>query len=245
VSLVIYGVHPVEEVLAAAADKVSRVFAKDWDAPRLAAIRKAAEDAGVRREVARGDELDRLADGGNHQGVAARLSDFEYATLNSLLEATEDASSAAVLVLDGVQDPHNLGALLRTASALGAAGVIIPKDRAAGVTPAVIRASAGLALRVPVIQVTNIARTLGTLAENGWWSVAAVMDGDDAWDVDMVMKAAIVMGGEGDGVRRLVEETCDFRARIPIGAHVESLNVSVAGALMLYEWARQNRTKTA
>ncbi len=240
-SIVIYGVHPVEEVLAAAPNKVARVIAKDWDAAKLASIRDAADAAGVRRDTASGDDLDRLAEGGNHQGVAARLSDFTYASLDELLADTEDASTAAVLVLDGVQDPHNLGALLRTASALGAAGVIIPKDRAASVTPAVIRASAGLALRVPVIQVTNIARTLETLAENGWWSVAAVMDGDEAWDVDMVMKAAIVMGGEGDGVRRLVEEKCDFRARIPIQPHVESLNVSVAGALLLYEWARQCR----
>lgn len=240
-SLVIYGVHPVEEILAVAPGEVRGLYARDWSGSRFERLRELAQSAGLTFELADEAMLDRLSDGGNHQGVAARLDDYRYTPLSDVLKATKDASSAALLVLDGVQDPHNLGALLRSASAFDAAGVIIRRDRAVGVTPAVIRASSGLAFNVPVVEVTNIARTLEELAENGWWSVAAAMDGESVWDVDLVMKAAIVLGSEGDGVSRLVEERCDFRARIPIAPSVESLNVSVAGGMMLFEWARQNR----
>lgn len=240
-SMIIYGVHPVEEILASAPDQVRGLYAKDWSGSRFERLRELAEASGIVFEKADEAMLDRLSEGGNHQGVAARLDDFAYTPLSEVLAATEDASSAALLVLDGVQDPHNFGALVRTAAAFGVAGVVIRRDRAVGVTHSVVRASSGLAFKVPIVEVTNIARTLEELAENGWWSVAAVMDGEPVWDVDMVMKAAIVMGAEGDGVSRLVDEKCDFRARIPIAPGVESLNVSVAGGMMLFEWARQNR----
>lgn len=232
--MIVYGQNPVEEILAVARDQIRRIVV-DHD--------RRIEDLDIGddiRCVIDPEELERLTNGGHHQGVAAELGDFQYANWEKLVGSVRDASTACFVVLDQVQDPHNLGAILRSAAALGVDGVLVPKDRSASVTDAVVRTSAGLAFRVPVCRVTNIARTLAELKEEGFWTVGTVMDGDtDLWDVDFKMKTALVLGGEGSGIRRLVQEGCDFKARIPMADGAESLNVSVAAAIAMYEIRRQ------
>lgn len=232
----IYGVHPIEELLKTSPSSVRSVSATRWEASELEEVRRLCKEHEISTIEITEISLERLADGINHQGIVCETGPFDYLELDELLERTADDSSALVVVLDQIQDPHNLGAILRSAAAFDVAAVIISKDRAASVTPAVVRASAGLAFRVPVVQVTNIARTLSTLKDEGWWSVGTFMDGNtDVWDLDFDMKAAVVLGGEHQGIRRLVGEHCDFRCRIPCDGAVESLNVSVAGAILMFE----------
>lgn len=237
----IYGIHPVEELLSVAPDRVTTVYASDAGASSMETIRKLVADSDALIEPADNARLDELAHGGNHQGVVAEATPFQYVELDELIERTEDASRACLVVLDQVQDPQNLGAILRSAAAMGVDGAVIPKDRAAGVTGAVVRASSGQAFRVPVAQITNVARTVDRLKEHGYWSVAAEMDADsqDLWDIDFDMKTALVIGSEHSGIRRLVHEKCDFYARIPMESGVESLNVAAAATVLLYEIRRQ------
>ena len=230
---VVYGKHPVEEILEVARDRVKRVVIDRAD--RIAGLSVTGLTVVEDRDL-----LDRLCDGGNHQGIAAELANFQYAQLSDVL----DIESGCLLILDQVQDPHNLGAILRSAAALGVRAVVIGKDRAASVTDTVIRTSAGFAYRIDVVQVTNIARTLEQLAEDGFWSVGMAASGESAiWEVDLGQKIAIVVGGEGPGIRRLVLDKCDFKARIPMASGVESLNVSVAAGMALYEWHRQRSAR--
>ncbi|MEZ4460885.1 MAG: 23S rRNA (guanosine(2251)-2'-O)-methyltransferase RlmB [bacterium] len=237
----VFGVHPVEEVLQTASEHVRSVASARWDASELARVRELCDQFAIRRQSVSKEQLDEMTDGARHQGIIAELAAFRYATLEDVTAATQDATSACVLVLDQVQDPQNLGAILRTAAGMGADAVVIPKDRAAEVTATVIRASAGLAFRVPVVQVTNVARCLDQLKEAGYWSVGTFMDGEkEAWDLDLRMKTALVMGGEHKGIRPLVERNCDFRVQIPLADGVESLNVATAAAILLYEFRRQN-----
>lgn len=233
----IFGVHPVEELLLVAPESVQEIVTNRLGAKELKQVESLASAAGVRIKSVDADAVETLVERGNHQGVVAIASDFKYATLEDLVS---DAPTACILILDQVQDPQNLGAILRAAAAFGVDGVVIPKDRAASVTGTVVRASSGQAYRVPIAQVTNVARTLDTLRSHGYWSVGTFMDGDQAaWDVDFKMKTALVMGGEGKGIRPLVEKGCDFRVRIPMQKQVESLNVAVATSIMLYEIQRQ------
>ena len=179
-------------------------------------------------------ELTQRARGGVHQGVGAELAEFRYAELEDLLEGD------FLLVLDGVTDPQNLGALVRSAHALGAQGVVVPKDRAAGVTPAVFKAAAGALEHCPLARVTNLVRALEQMKERGIWTVALAGDGERALpELDLTMPTALILGSEGSGVRPLVRRTCDHVARIPMSGKVGSLNVSAAGAIALYEVARQ------
>ena len=237
----IYGVHPTEELLKTAPDQIYEIYAEDPYASNLEDVRTMVKTLGLGLQQASRDELDRMAEGGNHQGIVVQTRPFEYVALGDLIEATAEARQACVLVLDQIQDPHNLGAILRSSAAMGVDGVIIPKDRAAGVTGSVVRASAGQALRVPVARITNVARTLDELKEHGWWTAGA-MAGDhstDLWEMDFDMKTALVMGSEHQGIRRLVGEKCDFEVRIPMAAGVESLNVASAASILLYEVRRQ------
>ena len=239
----IYGVHPVEELLQAAGGSVETVYYDNQAADRLQTVFERAGTHGIACHNVDHQKLDGMAEGGNHQGVVARTIGFEYAALQGIIDACDGADNAGVLVLDGVQDPHNLGAVLRTAAAVGFDGVVIPKDRAAPVTPTVVRTSAGCAFRIPIARVTNIARTLETLKEARWWTVGTRMQDDPApWDVDLDMKAAIVMGGEHRGMRRLVEETCDLYTSIPLAHGIDSLNVSAAASILAYEAKRQWET---
>lgn len=230
--MVIYGARPVQEVLQNAANALRELIVDDE--------RKATElGADVRVRIVDTAKLDEICEGGNHQGIAAEVIDFPYTSLAAIRDATRDRGRACVLVLDQVQDPQNLGTILRTAAAFGVDGVLIGKDRSAQVTPAVIRASAGLAYRVPVARVTNTSRALEELKEAGFWTVGAVMaDAQPPWAIDFDMKTALVMGAEGSGIRRLVAQNCDFRVEIPMAEGVDSLNVASSTAVLLYEIAR-------
>lgn len=236
----IYGIHPVEELLQAAPESVTAIYYNKYESDRLQDVFGRAGTYGIACQSVDKQELDKMSDGGNHQGVIAQTAGFDYVRIEDLLASTSEADQAGILVLDQVQDVGNLGAMLRTAAGLDFDGVVIPKDRAAPVTPAVVRTSAGCAFRIPVARVTNIARTLEAMKEGGYWIVGTRQEqAEPVWDVDFDMKAGIVMGGEHRGMRRLVADSCDFYATIPMATGVESLNVASAAAVLMYEARRQ------
>jgi len=231
----VYGVNPVLEALRAHPHDVVRVLVERGKAERVS---RAAAEAGVRVDEVQHAELTQRARGGVHQGVGAEVTEFRYAELEEILEAA--SGPAFLLLLDGVTDPQNLGALVRSAHALGAQGVVVPKDRAAGVTPAVFKAAAGALEHVRLARVTNLSRALEQLKQAGVWTVALAGDGEkELREIDLTVPTAIVLGSEGAGVRPLVRKTCDHVARIPMLGKVASLNVAAAGAIALYEVARQ------
>lgn len=181
-------------------------------------------------------KLDRLSEGGNHQGVVAMVSAYNYVTLNDIISKKENPF---VIICDKITDPHNLGAIIRTANCVGADGVIIPKRDSAGVNSVVMKTSAGAVEYTPVAKVTNLAATIDELKDKGFWVTAADMDGQSMYDIDFKGKIAIVVGSEGKGVSRLVREKCDFIAQIPMHGEINSLNASVAAAVLMYEALRQ------
>jgi 23S rRNA (guanosine2251-2'-O)-methyltransferase len=175
--------------------------------------------------------LDRLSGGGHHQGIAARTRPFAYAELDDIL----DAGAGLLVALDGITDPQNLGAIVRSAEVLGAGGLILPRDRSAAVTPAVVRASAGATVHLPIAQVVNLVRALESAKERGYWTVGLALDGSSTFQqLPELDRALLVVGSEGKGARPLVLEACDFRVRIPQTGRVGSLNASVAAAIGLY-----------
>ena len=183
---------------------------------------------------------DRDADGGNHQGVIAVVSDYEYATVEEILNvAKQRGEDPFVILLDGLEDPHNLGAIIRTANLAGAHGVILPKRRAAGLTATVVKASAGAIHYTPVAKVTNIVSTIEQLKEKGMWFVCADMDGELMYRQNLTGPIGLVLGNEGKGVSRLVKEHCDFISSIPMKGDIDSLNASVAAGVLAYEIVRQ------
>lgn len=238
----VYGVNPVLEALRAHPREVVRVVVERGREGRRSQgaerVADAAAAAGVKvDEVPHGD-LAHRSRSGVHQGVGAELAEFRYAELEDLFDAAP--GGAFLLVLDGVTDPQNLGALVRSAHALGAGGVVVPKDRAAGITPAAFKAAAGALEHCPVARVTNLSRALEQMKEQGIWTVALAPDADrDLGSIDLTAPIALVLGSEGEGVRPLVRKTCDHVARIPMAGQVGSLNVAAAGAVALYEVARQ------
>ncbi len=208
--------------------------------PRLAELAELAKAAGVTVQQVAPDALARAVPGIKHQGVVAQLTAAVNLGEGDLDELLGRIENPLLLVLDGVQDPHNLGACLRSAEAAGAAAVIVPRDRAVGITPVVRKAAAGAAERVPLIRVTNLARTLKTLKDAGVWIVGLAGEAEASlYAIDMRGPTAIAMGGEGDGLRRLSRENCDFLAKIPMRGQAESLNVSVAAGVALFEALRQ------
>jgi 23S rRNA (guanosine2251-2'-O)-methyltransferase len=251
VGRVVYGVHPVEELLRAARDVVVVYLANEGWRTRPAALRGIAEAAARRKitvEERSREELETLAGSGGHQGVVAIAGELAYAEPDALVDAALDRGEPALLlVLDSVQDPQNLGALVRSAHVLGAHGVLIPKDRAARVTGAAVKASAGATEHLPIALCTNLVRTLEAWKARGVWIVGALADGGrDArapWEIDLAQPVALVVGAEGTGIRPLVARACDLHVRIPMAGRVASLNVSAAGAVLLYEAARQRRAK--
>ncbi len=240
---VVYGMNPVRELLRAGAEGLAELWlAEGGDRARsFADLERAARDRGAKVRTAPRARLDRLSGVTQHQGVVAVVADYRYREVDDLLAAAAASSRPPLLVLlDGVEDPHNLGAIVRSAHALGAHGVVLPRDRAAGVTPAAAKASAGAIEHVGVARVTNLVRTIEELKEGGLWVVAAVPDGDrDLAAVDLRGPTALVLGGEGQGVRPLVQRSCDHAVRIPMLGRVGSLNASAAAAIVLYEAARQ------
>jgi 23S rRNA (guanosine2251-2'-O)-methyltransferase len=245
---VLYDVNPVRELLRAGGEGLSELWlVEGGDRPRaFSELERMARGLGAKVRSAPRARLDRLASGAGHQGVVAVVADYRYREVEDLLAAARALGEAPLLVLlDGVEDPGNLGAVIRSAHALGAHGVVIPRDRAAGVTPAVAKASAGAIEHCPVARVANLARTLEQLKVEGIWSVASVQDAErELREVDLAGPTALVIGGEGSGVRPLVRRTCDHAARIPMAGRVGSLNASAAAAIALYEAARQRAERS-
>ena len=189
-------------------------------------------------------EIDNMSKTRNNQGVIAILKKWEYYDFNELLLKLRKKENPFILVLDHLKDPHNLGAILRTADATGVDAVIIPKDRSVEVTPTVTKVSVGATEHIPVIKVTNIARTIDKLKEKKYWITAADMDGEKAFfESDLKGNVGIVIGSEGEGIRRLVREKCDFIVNIPMKGRIQSLNASVAASILMYEVVRQNHGK--
>lgn len=241
---VVYGAGPVRELLGSAPERIEALYVTDASSP----LATQARGRGVRVVVRRKPELDALAgDGARHQGVVAQVEDFTYADVDDLVaRAAERGEPALIVALDGVTDPHNLGAIVRSAYVLGAHGVIVPQDRAAQVTATVVKASAGATEHLPIARVTNLVRALEQLKQAGVW-IAAVASAEGAvasWSFDASGPLCLVLGSEGSGVRRLVAKSCDHAVEIPMAARgVGSLNVSVAAGIALYEVARQRRAR--
>lgn len=244
-----YGVNPVMEALRAHPEVVERLYTSEGQLSGRAGaeLLALARDAGVRVESVARERLAQLAEGGVHQGIVAELRAFAYSDLGELIERAQASGRPPLfVVLDGIQDPHNLGAIIRSAHALGAHGVVIPKDRAVQVTGTVAKASAGAVEHCPVAQVVNLSRALEELKAAGVWIAAA-----DPGSRQPLYKArldgpmAIVVGAEGAGVREGVLKHCDFRLQIPMIGRVGSLNASVSAAVLLYEAARQRAAADA
>ncbi len=189
-------------------------------------------------------ELDRMSGGARHQGVIALASERDYSSIEDILDHAEQCGQAPfVIVLDGVEDPHNLGAIIRSAECLGAHGVIIPKRRAVGLTATVAKSSAGAIEHMRVAKVVNISAAIDTLKERGLWIYAADMDGEAYYQTDMTGAVALVLGSEGFGISRIVREKCDFKVSIPMFGNVNSMNVSCAAAVLCADIARQRSLK--
>jgi 23S rRNA (guanosine2251-2'-O)-methyltransferase len=244
----VFGLHAVRAVLERRPQDVLRLsIVSARDDARMRELRLFAAAQGILPAAASAEALDRETGGAAHQGVLAEVRPRAPLNENSLLDLlTAVTEPALVLVLDGVSDPHNLGACLRTADAAGATAVVAPRDRAAGLTPAARKVAAGAAETVPFAQVTNLARTLRDLKQAGLWIAGTAEDGDrDLFDADLRGPLAVVMGAEGRGLRRLTLECCDLRLRLPMRGAVASLNVSVAAGIALYEALRQRRPTVA
>ncbi|WP_373049628.1 23S rRNA (guanosine(2251)-2'-O)-methyltransferase RlmB [Vulgatibacter sp.] len=243
---VVYGVNPVVEVLTAQPGTVERVYvaegAKVHDLDRLYDL---ARRSGVRIERVPRERVARLAGGKVHQGVVAEVVEATYADPLDLLDVAAAAGTQPLLLaLDQVQDPIHLGAALRSAHAMGGHGVVIPKDRAVGLTPAAVKASAGATAHLQVARATNLSRTLDDLKEKGVWVIGADMEGEPCDRVDLTGPICVVIGSEGKGLRPLTRQHCDRVVSIPMhGAGVGSLSASAAASILLYEVARQRRAR--
>lgn len=237
--MIVYGINPVLEALRAGRVKALRVGDRGGD--RLRELLALASQRGVRVERVPANVLARMAPGGVHQGVVADVDDAS--TDFSVAELVRGAAAAPlIVVLDGIEDPHNLGAILRTADAAGADGVVVQSRRSASLGGAAAKASAGAVAHVKIAEVVNIARAIEELKDSGVWTVGLAGEGTTSYDsIDFTMPCAIVLGAEGTGLRRLVRERCDYLAAIPMRGHVGSLNVSVAAGIVLFEVVRQRR----
>jgi 23S rRNA (guanosine2251-2'-O)-methyltransferase len=234
----IYGVHPVIEALKAGTVRRLRVAGRAGD--RLREVTELAAAAGIRVERVPPDAIDRLAHGAAHQGVVADVETERAVGLRELVEGP----TPLIVVLDGIEDPHNLGAILRTADAAGVSGVVVQTRRSALHAGTVAKTSAGALSHVRVAEVVNIARAIQELKDLGVWSVGLAGEAGQPYDqVDLTGPTALVVGAEGPGLRRLVRESCDFLVSIPMEGHVGSLNVSVAAGIALFEALRQRRGK--
>jgi len=242
----IVGINPVEGALTNDASRVREVLVEQGQRnARVQELATRAKALNIPVHHRPREQLDKLAGEARHQGVVALYEAPPMGNENDILGLVEAAGQdALVLVLDGVTDPHNLGACLRSSAAANVTAVIVPKDRAVGLTPVVRRASAGGADRVPLIAATNLARALRTLKDAGVWITGLAGDTDTSiYSIDMKGPVALVLGSEGEGMRRLTRETCDFVAKIPMPGVMESLNVSVATGVVLFEALRQRSEK--
>lgn len=241
----IFGINPVQQLLATNPSKIIEIFISSGkDEKRTQAIIDAAKEQGISVQRIDVKKLDKWLEGQNHQGVVAKITATAVLTEATLAELVKRSAKPLFLILDGVQDPHNLGACLRTADAVGATAVIVPKDHAVGITPIVRKVASGAADTVPLVQVSNLARAMKELQDLGVWIVGTAGDCEQTiYEMDLKGSIAIVLGAEGEGMRQLTTKNCDFLAKIPMLGQVESLNVSVATGVCLYEVIRQRSIK--
>lgn len=238
----LYGLHSVQAALDYSPGKIIRVWVDvQREDKRLINILENLKALGIEPEKTDRKKLDRLADGNNHQGIAVEVAMPAELSESHLKDAVLSlAEPALFLILDNVQDPHNLGACLRTADATGVHGVILTKDNSVGITPTVCKVASGAAETMPVYQVTNLARTLRWLKDQSIWIMGTAGEAEQtAYQTDLTVPLAIVIGAEGKGLRRLTKENCDLLIKLPMLGQVESLNLSVATGVMLYETVRQ------
>ena len=243
-TLVIEGRNAVIEAFRSGRT-IDKVFVLDGcqDGPVRTIVREAKKHGAVLNFVEK-ERLNQLSETGRHQGVIAWAAAYSYAEVSDMLEvAAQKNEDPFLILLDGIEDPHNLGAIIRTANTAGAHGVIIPKRRASGLTATVAKASAGALNYTPVAKVTNLAKTIDELKEKGLWFVCADMDGEQMYDLNLTGPIGLVVGSEGQGVSRLVKEKCDYIASIPMKGEITSLNASVAGGVLAYEIVRQRIRK--
>lgn len=241
----IYGINTVAEALKARGRAFEWVgVAKERNDLRLQKVIEDCRKNGIAVRFLPRTELDRMAGSNAHQGIVAVTSSKQYSDLDDVISGKRGAYSL-IVILDGVEDPHNLGAILRTADAAGADGVVIPERRAAGVTGTVAKVSAGASEHLPIAKVTNISRTIEELKSKDFWSVGLDERGGQSYDsIDYNMNCAIVLGAEGKGLHDLVKKKCDLLVSIPMLGNVPSLNVSVAAGIVLYEVVRQRQKKS-
>ena len=239
-TLVIEGRNAVLEAFRSGRT-IDKLFVLDGcqDGPVRTIIREAKKHGAIISFVSR-ERLNQLSGTGKHQGVIAYAAAYEYSEVEDMLKLAEERGEDPFLILlDNIEDPHNLGAIIRTAKLAGAHGVIIPKRRAVGLTATVAKTSAGALNYTPVAKVTNLVKTMEELKERGLWFVCADMDGEQMYDLNLTGPIGLVVGSEGEGVGRLVKENCDFVARVPMRGQISSLNASVAAGVLAYEIVRQ------
>lgn len=240
---IVYGIQPVLEALKAERQVVKRILvAEAHRNPTLRHLQQLAEERGIPIQSQLKDTLTRMVKNEHHQGVVGILADSLYASWEDLLRAiTVKGRWVRVLILDGLEDPQNFGSLIRTAEACGVAGIIIPQDRAVGLTPAAIKSSAGAFVHIPIVRVTNLANRLDDLKKEGVWIVGADARGEkNLYDMGFDMNVGIVIGSEGKGIRPRVLSKCDFTVSIPMVGKVSSLNAAISGAVILFELFRQH-----
>ncbi len=238
---VVYGVHPVTELLESQPKRIKELhIAEGRGHKALKRIITLAREANIKIKNRPHQALGREADNGNHQGVLAFVSPFEYADVEDLIAAVSEHPAPLVVFADGIQDPHNLGAIVRSAHAMGALGLVIPRERAASVTHTVERASAGATSHLPIAQVVNLARTLDAFFEAGLWMTALTQgSGTPLWQINLTGSVGLVIGSEGKGIRPNVLKRCHSQGAVPLEGRLESLNASVAAGIALYEVLRQ------
>ncbi len=243
---VIYGINPVSEILRSEGGNVRKIILaegrKGEDVKKILGL---ASARGIAVEVRRRESLDRQAGTTAHQGVLCLCGEFAYASLEEIIANRHPVFPASlILLLDGVEDPQNLGSIIRTAHCFGANGVVIPRDRAAGITPAVIKASAGATGHIPVSRVVNLTQAIEFMKESGFWIYGTDASSDcDAGSVRFEGDVGLVMGSEGRGIRPLVRKHCDVLLSIPLFGRIDSLNVSVAAGILLHEIRRSARPR--
>jgi 23S rRNA (guanosine2251-2'-O)-methyltransferase len=236
---VLYGIHAVDEALKADPEKIERICVERGQKnSRIQEIIKLAQQNHVRIAFEERSWLDRKADGSRHQGILCYASEMGTFDTGEILGQAK--SPGLLVVLDGIEDPHNLGAILRSAEAAGADGVFLPQHRSAGLSATVVKASAGAASHIKVARITNIAQLIESLKDKGYWIAGLDAASDRSiWEMDLTAPIALILGNEGSGLHRLVKQKCDFLASLPICGNVSSYNVSVAAGIALYEVLRQ------
>lgn len=239
----LYGRNPVLEALRSGREMNKLFIQEGQQKGPLAVIHAMAKEAGVQTQIVPRSKLHGLTGSDNHQGVVAAVAAYEYAELDDIFALAEKKDETPLMILlDELEDPHNLGSILRTADAVGAHGIIIPKRRSVGLTQVVAKASTGAIEHIPVVRVTNLTRTMEDLKKKGIWFVGTdARESDDYRTLDGTMPLGIVIGSEGKGMSRLVREKCDFLVHLPMAGHVTSLNASVAASLLLYEVYRTRK----